>query len=179
MEGRQTGSQLSPQLRLAEKWAKELGNVTGQTEGTDPGGNKLPALTIQHGAALLIAVEQNEVLGLLAGMEFPATLREQIGLLPPKTQEKMLYTIKQVLMDNPRVAWQMQPPTTTRMGELDKLQLSAFMRLDGKNVETFNRFADAIQELTTLVVRVGVVVGQIFAGASTGGSEPPNSSIYR
>lgn len=156
-----------------------LGNTTGRTEGSDPNGKRVIALTIQHGAALLVAVEQNEVLGLLASMEFPKDLRDQVSQLPKKTQEKMLYTIKQVLMETPRIAWQMQPPTLTIMGELDKLQLSEFMRLDEDNPETFNRFADAIQELSTLVVRVGTVVGQLFTGASTGGGESPNASIYR
>jgi hypothetical protein len=179
MSGGGPGRERSAQLHLAEEWARALGNVTGQTEGTDPTGQPVTALTIQHGPAVMIVVEQNQVIGLLAGMEFPAELRTQVAQLPQKTQEKILYTIKQVLLEAPRIAWQMQPPTVTRMGELNKLQLSVFMRLDEKNAETFNRFADAIQELTALVVRIGVVIGQVFTGASTGGNEAPNASIYR
>ncbi|MCI4326745.1 MAG: hypothetical protein L3K16_03800 [Thermoplasmata archaeon] len=166
-------------MEIAEKWASTLGDTTGQTDGADPKGSRLTALAIQHGPATLIVAEQNEVIVLIAGLEFPAQLRAQVNQLPQKTQEKILYTIKQVLMENARVAWQMQPATVTRLGELGKLQLSIFMRLDEKNTETFNGFADAIQELTTLVVRVGVVVGQVFTGGSTSGNEVPNASIYR
>ncbi len=134
---------------LAEEWAKALGNTTSWVEGTGPSGTPVPALSIQHGPAGLVVIEPNGVLGVLAGMEFGGELKTQIARLPSKIQEKMLYTVKQALMECPRIAWQMQPPTVTRMGDLNNIQLSTFMQIDRNSKETFNRFADAIQELTT------------------------------
>lgn len=170
---------LPAQLILADEWAVALGNTTGRTEGRDPDGNVVLAVTIQHGPAALLAVEQNGVLGLLAGMELAGELKEQIARLPSSIQEKLLYTVKQALMECPRVAWQMQPPTVTRMGELSSLQLSTFMRIERDSRETFNRFADAIQELSTQLVKVNIVMGQVFAGPSTGVADASHTNLYR
>lgn len=170
---------LSAHLQLAEEWAIQLGNTTGRADGKDPEGNPVTALTIQHGPVQLLAVEQNGVLGLIGGIEFQDELRSQVARLPAKTQERMLYAVKQALVDCPRVAWQMQPPTVSRMGELVGLQLTSVQRIERDAADTFNRFADAIQELTTLVVKVNLILGQIFAGATTSGNTEAAGSIYR
>ena len=117
-------------------------------------------------------------LSCLPGMEFVGDFKTQVARLPSRIQEKMLFTVKQALMECPKMAWQMQPPTVTKMGDLNTIQLSILMQLDKGSKETFNRFADAIQELTTQLVKIGVVMGQVFAGSSTGVAGDSHTRIY-
>ncbi|MCI4332603.1 MAG: hypothetical protein L3K01_02565 [Thermoplasmata archaeon] len=172
--------ELSPQLETARKWALALGNEVEITTITDMANTKRPAIGIKHGSIGLLAAEINGTLSVAALLGVPPDFRTASSMLPADLRFQMLESVRQALMDCPRVGWTLLPQTTASIEQLEALQMLELMRLADGDVQSFNRFADAIQELVTMVVRVQSVFGALLAGGprSTGPSSAARE-IYR
>ena len=143
-------------------------------QGTDPHGQVVPAIGIQHGPAKILVVERDGFLTMVAQIDIPAPMRESLSRFGIQLQEKMLETLKLAFMDVPRVGWTILPPSSTRIDQVERVLITELLRISESDIGSFNRFCDAIQELTTLVVRAI----QVYTAPSKG-STSPNSPMYR
>jgi len=173
----------SPQLALARRWAVQLGNTVEPVQATDAQGDAVAAFGVRHGPIQLIILETpTGVLTVLAVITIPPELRQTIGRLPPEFQAKMQETLKLAFMDCPRVGWNLIPPTATLIGMVERFDLSENLRIVDSDVASFNRFADAIQEVVTLAVRGQQVYSTVFVGGPgppSRATSPHDTQIYR
>ena len=82
--------------------------------------------------------------------------------------------LSQVLSENPRLGWALNPPTTATIGDLEGIRLTETFQVSESEVQSFNRFADAVQEVITAAARASAVFGQLMLGAGqpAQGQEP-------
>jgi hypothetical protein len=163
---------LTPQLLLAQKWAKELGNGVMELTAKDAEGREAPGFGLAHGPANLGVIERDGVLMVSALLAVDPALAKLTGQLPPSLQLKMLETVKAAFMDCPRVGWNIIPPTAPGIGQVRQFLLVELLRIEEGSVESFNRFSDAIQKSTTLWVRTTQVYAAMGSGPSSASSPP-------
>jgi hypothetical protein len=167
----------TPQLQLAEKWLKEIGNEVAPAEATSQQGETFPALQVKHGQVALMVIDRNGVLSVLSILQIPPELRQTTQQLSNETQEQMLAVLRGALMENPRTGWTLFPPTVTRVGDLQAIQLNQLLKITGDESAAFNRLADAMQEVVTLTIKIGSIYGgALRPGASLPVSHPGRDS---
>ena len=159
---------LTAQLELVGRWATELGNKVSQTEATNPAGQSVPALQVQHGVVTLLVVDQSGTVAVLSIIQFPPEARKITRQLSNDVQERLLNIMRNAMMDNPRTGWTITPPTATRAGDVEVIQLVQLLRIDEQGTQSFNRLADALQELATMTIKVG----SFYGGALRPGATP-------
>ncbi len=165
-------STLPPHLDLAVKWAQELGNTAVVISGTYPDGRVIPAIAIKHGMFTVVCREGEGGLHLQGIMDIPPEARSQLRSLDAGSQSKLLTTLKGALMDNPRSGFGFFPVEFKHVYELQKISLDQVVRLVSDDAGTFNRFADAIQELATGMYKAAMVFGPLRVSQSFPGSDP-------
>lgn len=157
----------TPQLQLAEKWLREIGNEVSPADATSQQGETFPALQVKHGQVTVMVIDRNGVLTVLSVLQIPPELRQTTQQLSNETQEQMLAVLRGALMDNPRTGWTLFPSTVTRVGDLQAIQLNQLLKIIGDEASAFNRLADALQEVVTLTIRIGSIYGGVLRpGAS-------------
>jgi hypothetical protein len=162
-------------LKLAEKWLKEIGNEVSPAEATNQQGETLPALQVKHGAVSVLVIDRNGVMTVLSVLQIPPELRLATQKLSNETQEQMLGVLRAALMDNPRTGWTLFPPTVTRVGDLQGIQMNQLFKIDGDQSAAFNRLADAMQEVVTMTVKVGSIFGGALRPGATLSMAKPSS----
>lgn len=169
----------SPQLDLAAKWALALELNVEPLAATDAEGHPVPGLVLSGPLLKYVVVEAKEVLLLLCDLTVPDQVRSGTAKLQKKLQEEMLIALRQALSDSPRLGWSLIPPTTTKISDLAQVRLSERLRLDESQVASFNRFADAIQEISTAAVRSGEVFGPLMMGSTLTSRRPSDLESAR
>lgn len=154
--------QLTPMLELAEKWAMGMGCQTARITATLPDGTVEPALSIKRGQFVIFCKEQSGALLLLAILEIPSESRSRLRMLDKPTKDKLLTALKLAIMQNERTGFSLFPEDIQSVDELQKFSLSQIVRLSESDTSSFNRFADAIQELTTGIVRSMMAFGPLM-----------------
>jgi len=104
-------------------------------------------------------------------MAVPASLRAILSRLGEDSQRQLNDAIQAALLSNPRTAFQFSgdPKSVT---SIEVIQLEQVFRLDEQDRSSFNRFADAVQELVVGLNKVG----RAYAGFVQG---PPAESSSR
>lgn len=154
----------SPQLQTVLAWARDLQLGIEPLEARDASGATLPGLALIRGQLRLSLLEIKGVLHLICDLNVPPQVRDATRKLKAKLQEEMLIALRQALSESPRVGWVLMPPTTARIGDLEQIRLTEAFRITAADPGTFNRFADAVQELATAALKAGGVYGQLMAG---------------
>ncbi len=168
------------QLALAEKWAKQLGNKVERGEATLVTGKKVPLLNITHGNKPIFVHEANEIITVWINIGIPEEVREKIKTLDPASSQKMLISLKSQLLSNARTGFRMNPSNYKEFSEIKDFTVE--QRIKIKDIGSFNRFADAIQEVVTVAVKALLVYGIISTTESTTSDQkppqPPPEGMY-
>lgn len=162
-------------LTLAEKWARDLGNVTARISGTTPDGHEIPALSIKHGVFTVFCREEAGALHFSAILDIPADARSQLRKLDAPSQTRLLTTLKVALMENPRTGFGFFPVEFQRVYEIQKISLDQVVKISPDDSSTFNRFSDAIQELSTGLLKTVMVFSPVQLLQAT----PRDDTMYR
>jgi len=149
------------QLVLAEQWAKQMGKKVDRVEVTLPNGNKIPILAIMHGNRAVLISTQHEVIFIFITIEIPKDIRKRLDNLDIAKQEKILLSLEHQLLSNARTAYRLEPQIVKKVSDLNKIIVEESIRISNKDKSSFNRFADAIQEVITVAVRAMFVFGII------------------
>lgn len=149
------------QLVLAEQWAKQMGKKVNRVDATLPNGKKIPILTIMHGTRAVLVSTRNEVIFIFIIIEIPEEIRNRLDKLDMAKQEKILLSLEHQLLSNARTAYRLEPQMLKKVSELKKIIVEQSIRISNKDQSSFNRFADAIQEVITVGVRAMLVFGII------------------
>ena len=180
--GKEKKTDSYPQLlTLAEKWAKQMGKEVERGKATLPDGKEIPVLFVSHGPRWVIIRKENDIIIINVFIEVPDEVRERIKTLDPTAQDRFLLQLKYQLLSNARTGWYPEPKTYKKPHELKKIIIEQRIRLSKMDHSSFNRYADALQEVVTVGVRVMILYG-IIPPESTGGEStdigPPPDSMY-
>jgi hypothetical protein len=163
---------LTPNLELAREWAIELGNTTEHISATGPDGKVEPAISIQHGMFVIFCKEQGEALLLIAVAEVPPVTRARLRTLDEPIRQKLLTSLKLAVMQNERTGFNLLPVDLTSIEQLQKYSLSQTVRIARDSPETYNRFGDAIQEISSGLLRSLMAFGPLMAPQTNRVSDP-------
>ena len=121
-------------------------------------GRNLPSLSVELGTLRFNAVEDpGMAIVLIFSIQPGDEVIRAANNLSRENQEKVLLLLKTALMENQRLAWALQPPTVTALGELRGIQLTQRFRVREDDPSTYNRFHDAFQELVTAQVKIQIL----------------------
>lgn len=156
------------QLSTMKKWFEQLGAKVEEIPPDKSKGRDLPSLGISFGEFRLNAVvDPGGSAVLLLTMKMGDDVRKLAHSVGEDAQRKMIMLLKQALMANPRLAWAFGPSTATLIEQIQEIQLMQRFRVKEDDASTFNRFADALQEVAT----VQTAVRELFS--ATLGTPPP------
>lgn len=165
--------QLPAQLQLVQRWVNALGMSTRQVEGTAPDGTKVAALEIHRGPNTIAAFsppisEPFVILKLMVNL--PASLRATIGKLGADSRRQLSEAVFGALQSNPRSGYQLIPPGSQDLTDVQQFSLEQAVRVSENDAGTFNRLADAIQELVTGYVLAGRQIALFVKGPTVEGT---------
>ena len=155
---------LTPSLELAAKWAKDLGNQVIHISASLPGGKIDPALSITHGTFVLFCKDLGESISLIGIVDIPPDSRARLRALSSDESSRMFMAFRLALMENPRSGFSFFPTDFKTIHEVQKFSLEQRFRVSESDTASFNRFADAIQELATGILRAAMVFGPMGVG---------------
>lgn len=150
-------------VELAEKWSRELGYATERTEGRRTDGSVIPSIAIEHGAVSLLCNEQNGALHVLAVMNIAPETRANLRRLDAAQNAQFLSTLKSVLMQNPRGGFSVYPGGFRHAAEMQQISLDQRLRIAPGDLASYNRFIDALQEVSVGALRLAAVFEPYFA----------------
>jgi hypothetical protein len=162
-----TPSYGTAQLDLAATWAHDLELSVEPLEVRNALGAVVPAIGIVRGQVRFALFEVRNVLHLVCSIQVPEEVRSATSRLKATLQEEMLIALRQAISECPRVGWVMLPMTTAKIGDLKELRLDETFRISESELQSFNRFADALQELSTVVLKASGVYGQLMTTQSS------------
>lgn len=157
------------QLAIIRGWFEGMGAKVSDVPADITAGRDRPSLSIDLGGRFLgNAVEDNgKAIILIFTMSPAPEVAAAAKALSRENQEKVFLLLRNALLDNPRLAWALQPPNVTAIGEITGIQMTQRFRVSEDDPSTFNRFTDAWQELVTAQVRIQVLY------ETTVGARPP------
>lgn len=155
----------SEMLQLAERWAREAGCETERTEGRRTDGSTIPSIAIQHGAVSLLCNERDGVLRVIVVMDIAEGTRAQLRRLDANQNAQFLSTLRSTLTQNPRGGFSCYPGGFRHASEIRQITLEQRLRIAANELSSFNRFLDAMQEVSIGALRVA----QIFEPFHSGG----------
>lgn len=160
---------LPPALATAQKWATDLGNQVTQVTAQRPGGPPEPALQIKHGAYVLFAKLGTEagVLVIMAIADLPPEFRARLARLDEESKIKLYVALKFALVQNSRDAFEIHPVTSKNIAEVERFGITQMLRVEEGDTASFNRLADAIQELVTGLARASMALGPVQGDSGT------------
>lgn len=150
---------LTPQLERVKRWLTDVGDVITPGQGTNSAGETLSGIQVQHGSVYLLVIDRNGVIAVTATLQVPPSLRSTLGQLSNEVQERLLIAVRSGMMDVPRIGWNIAPATSTRIGDVQTIQLIELMKVGEDEISGFNRLMDAIQELATMTIKIGAILG--------------------
>ncbi len=174
------------QIDIAEPWLQSMGKPTRRTKLQVPGGVEIPGLEIHHGSFVLVAYsppgEESKFLVVKMFANLPASLRGQVGRLGDETRRQLTDDVFELLQANPRSGYAVMPQGVAEFSRIEQMSLEQVMRLDQSDNQSFNRLADAVQELVSGMTRIGRRIGSYVelpkqSGSSRAGDSP--SEMFR
>jgi hypothetical protein len=153
----EAGIAVSEMVALAEKWAGELGCATERTEGRRTDGSIVPSVSIQHGATWLLCNEKSGVLRLLAVMDVAPETRAALRRLDANQNHQFLRTLRLELMQNPRGGFSVYPGEFRHAAEIQQISIEQRCRIAAGDLASYNRFIDAMQELSIGALRLALL----------------------
>ena len=150
---------LTPQLQLAEEWARAKGDQVDHGAGIFEPGRVEPVLRVHHGPAPIYVRDMGRCLQVVGTLALPAEFRASLRAMDEAARAGALSDLREALMACPRVGFTLSPRTATDITEIAVVSVDQTLRISASDPSTFNRFADAIQEAETILLRVADLVG--------------------
>lgn len=174
----------APALELAEKWAIELGKGTVRGQLTSQDGTPQPLLVVDHAGKVVFVRQERECLVVFTLVELQPDALEKVAKLGPDLQRRVFAAFRLQLMLDGRTGYALAPAGVKRMRDVRRVAVEQILKVDRDDPATFNRYADAIQEVVTTTVRAFSVFGHLLAddgkaGGTSGVGRPPPSLMYR
>ena len=158
-------------LLLAEKGARAMGNQTRLVEIAKGGRDRGGLLVVMHGDQPALVREQMECISVFILMDIPDELVVEIAKLPSEYQKRLEVNLRGALLSHGRTAFALWPIRLRSIGELRRISIEQTLRISEEDPSSFNRYADAIQEVVTTTARVSKVLAPLFAsGGDSGGT---------
>lgn len=115
---------------------------------------------------------------------FPPDVREKLVSASSSDQNIFLMELRNQLVANGRLGFSFSPTSpVSSVAGLESVAIDCIVRIEEGNIASFNRFADAVQEISTAVFRVAVFIGGFSAAATAAStytsSTPPPTGIYQ
>lgn len=159
----ENGVAVPKMVELAERWARELGYPTDRTEGTRSDGSTVPSLVIQYGAVSLLCNEHEGTLRVLAVMDVSPETRAQLRKLDAGASAQLLSALKLALTQNPRGGFSCYPSGFRHAAEIEQISLHQRFKVADGDLGSFNRFLDALQEVSVGAIRLAAVFEPYYA----------------
>jgi hypothetical protein len=143
-------------LALAEKWLSQMGKRVSRTTAVAPTGATVPGLHVQHGTIsvfILPALGGTDAITVFGVLEIPPDVRARLGRESKETQARLHQGLRYLLMLGDRTGFTILPPTATLIADVTRFSLEEILRLDEADSGSFNRLADAVQEVVNGIVR--------------------------
>src|SRR5439155_24044113 len=159
-----------PKLVLAEQWARSAGKPTDWLEGRfSPSSPVEVVLVVYQGPISVYVRVQEEALRVFVQANLPEEAREALRNLSDELKTKLTFLVRQALLYEARVAYQVAPVDLKSIEHLEKFTVEEILMVSEEDTSTMNRFLDAIVEVTVVAMRVGQLLST--AGPQSGG--PP------
>lgn len=166
---------LTPKLERIRSWLVAAGEGVTPAGGVSAAGETIPGLQVQHGVVVVLVLDRNGVIAVTAQLQMPPDLAATLKNLGTDAQEKMLIAVRSGMMDLPRLGWNVMPATASRIGDVQTIQMIELLKVGEDEVTGFNRLMDAIQEIASMTIKVGAILG----GALRPGDTLPASQTPR
>jgi hypothetical protein len=117
--------------------------------------------------------------------DVPKEVKDRLAKLSPELQQQVLVTFVDRLLRHPRSGYAVQPVGFKGLHQMDRWVVTQVVRVDEEDPGTFQRFADALQEVATVFMGAGMVLAAVMQrpppGADSGSSAtaPPPPGMYR
>ena len=164
-------SVLPQQLELALQWAKDMDKEVKIIEAETADSRRVPVLQVFHGKRWVIVSAKASSVSVVVPLKIPESARKKITKLPDNIQEKAIFMHRQQLLSYGRIGYILTPLGVRKLGDVEGVLIEEVLRLSPREYSTFNRFADAVQE----VITAGVWVLHFIGGMSSG--EEPAESV--
>lgn len=173
---------LSPALELAERWAREKGDEVGRATGVFGNGPPEAVLRLHHGPAPIVLRDLGGCLQVMGSLQLPEGFRASLKEMDEDGRQELLSALREELMSCPRVGFMLGPESAAGLTDLDRVVVDSVLRLGADDAQTFNRFADAIQETETVLLRVADLIGTFGTSyhrqRAYSSSTPPPADLY-
>lgn len=159
-------------LLLAETWARGMGKVTKRVSFQTPNGGEIVVLTVMHGDKQVFVHKWNECISVFALMDIPEELTARIRTMSSHLQRRLEVGLQRELVSLGRTAFTFRPLPLESIAHLQRISVSQLIRISSGDLSSFNRYADAIQEVVTAIARAASILVPILSvkGESSGTS---------
>jgi hypothetical protein len=153
------GFRFTSLLRLAEKWARQAMNETERHLFDAPGGKKMPALVVNHAGFKILIFDHKPCVLLTGDVLIPKEMRAQLASAKIEDKQKGAFLLRMELMSGARTGWYFVPPTASSLDQIERFGSAQLIRISDYDPQSFTRFVDGIQEVSTVAVRALNVLG--------------------
>lgn len=150
-------------LLLAENWARGMGKVTKRVSFQTPNGGEIVVLTVMHGDKQVFVHEWNECISVFALMDLPEELTTRMRAMSSQLQRRLEVGLQRELVSLGRTAFTFRPLPLESIVHLQRISVSQLIRISSGDPSSFNRFADAIQEVVTSIARAASILAPILS----------------
>ncbi len=174
----------TPMMELAEEWAKGMGKGTMRGEFSTPEGTRQPLLVVDHGGNRVFVRQDRDCLTVFVIVEMEQDAIDKVAKLSPDLQRRLYAAFRLQLMMHGRTGFATAPTGAKHLREIRRVVIEQVVRIEKNDTSTYNRYADAIQEVVTSMVRAFSVFGHLLSdgsgGAGTAGvRRPPPNPMYQ
>jgi len=151
-------SSVPPPLTLADRWARELGKTTRLMELLDSDGSKGVVLLIVHRDHRIFIQARGECIVVTVLIEIPTEVTAAIARQSAPMKRRIEVNLRTELASNGRTAFTLRPAAMTDIEQLRRITVEQLMKVSEDDPSSFNRLADAIQEVVTTAARASAVL---------------------
>lgn len=161
-----------------------MGKETFRGEFSTIEGIRKPLLVVDHGGKIVFVREERDCLVVFSIVEMEQDAIDKVAKLSPDLQRRLYTAFRLQLMMHGRTGFSTFPPGARHLREIRRVAVEQVVRIEKGNTATYNRYADAIQEVITTTVRAFSVFGHLLSdgsgGAGTAGArKPPPNPMYQ
>ncbi len=170
-----------PPLALAEGWARELSRPTRRATVAGPESTSEAVILVAHGSRDLTVRAFGTWVAVALIVEFSPEARDVFLALPDSTQVRALRAIRAQLVQQPRTSFAIEPREAVSIAEVTRVVVEQVFRISSEDPSSFNRFADALQEVSAASAGAFFRLGAFIEGASKdrpGPRDPAPPEMY-
>lgn len=171
----------SPALELAEEWASAMSMPTHRGEFEDRG-SKAPLLFVTRGTHDVYVRGQGACIIVFLVVTFSDEAKARLQRLRRPVQRRAISGLRLHLLAHARNSFSLSPEGVREAEHLNRLVVEQLIRVSRDDPASFNRFADAIQEVVAGTARamafLGTLVEETDHGPDRGKGPTTPSGMY-